>query len=284
MLTAWVAMTAQTDSLRRITPVRPETNTTLTPPKGTPEEIIKQYLTGDTASAKAQERKDSLAKIYPHYPLLTDVTIGVNILDPLLMAFGQTYGNFEVSGTLNMWNRLQGVLELGMGRAKSSPDDKNYSYVGKLSPFARIGVNYNLLFKKTPDYQAILGLRLGYTTFKYDINDIVISDPYWRDEIIKDIKGEKSHALWGEFGVGLRIKLFKNVSAGWQLKYKWLFSYKKNENSEPWFVPGYGARGKSLSATLSIYYTIPLSKDKWPAQQTKETPARVTSKSSVVMD
>ena len=47
----------------------------LTPPKGTSEEIIRQYVVGDTAQAKAQERKDSLRKIYPHYPILTDVPV-----------------------------------------------------------------------------------------------------------------------------------------------------------------------------------------------------------------
>ena len=39
---------------RKVTPVKPSTNKVLTPPKGTDEKIIQQYLTGDTAQARAQ--------------------------------------------------------------------------------------------------------------------------------------------------------------------------------------------------------------------------------------
>ena len=38
-----------------VTPVAPSTNVTLTPPKGTDEKVIERYLSGDTASARAQE-------------------------------------------------------------------------------------------------------------------------------------------------------------------------------------------------------------------------------------
>ncbi len=87
---------------RKVTPVKPSTNKVMTPPKGTDEKIIEQYLSGDTAQARAQERKDSLAKIYPHYPTLTELQLGVNFGDALLMAFGQKYSSFDVSATLNM--------------------------------------------------------------------------------------------------------------------------------------------------------------------------------------
>ncbi|MBP5498409.1 MAG: hypothetical protein J6X81_03450 [Muribaculaceae bacterium] len=277
-------ISAQADSVvRRITPVRPATNTVLTPPKGTSEEIIRQYVVGDTAQAKAQERKDSLRKIYPHYPILTDVTFGINILDPVLMAFGQKYGGVDLSATLNMWNRLQPVIEVGLGRAKVTPDDQSYTYKGKLSPYFRVGFNYNLLFKKEPAYQAFVGLRLGYSTFRYDITDITLKENYWKEERTLDITGEKSHALWGEIALGLRVKVWKNISAGWQVKYHGIFNYKSTENSRPWYIPGYGPRNSSLAATLSIYYTLPLMKDRWPVK-TEVKQDKVSSKKSLVTD
>ncbi len=283
---AVTSITAQhvADSLRRISPVRPQTNTVLTPPKGTSEEIIKQYVTGDTASAKAQERKDSLRRIYPRYPLLTDVTLGVNILDPLLMAFGQKYGGVDVSATLNMWNRLQPVLEVGIGRALSTPDDESYTYKCHVSPYVRIGANYNFLFKKTPDYQMFLGVRLGASTFKYDIYDATVNETYWRESHHPTIMSQRSHAIWGEAVLGLRIKLWGPISAGWQLKYHGLFKYKKTENSDPWYIPGYGTRTSTLATMFSIYYTLPLSRAKWPAKEKKETSTKLSSKSSPVLE
>ena len=80
--------------------MKPSTNKVLTPPKGTDEKIIQQYLSGDTAQARAEERKDSLAKIYPRYPKLTELSLGLNFGDAILMAFGQKYSSFDVSATL----------------------------------------------------------------------------------------------------------------------------------------------------------------------------------------
>ncbi len=256
---------------RRITPVKPATNTVLRPEKGTKEEVIRRYLAGDTVSAKAEERKDSLRRIYPHYPAITDVTVGINFLEPVLMAFGQKHAGVDVSVTLNMWNRVQPVIELGMGYAKDTPEDMNYTYKSPLSPFARLGVNYNFLFKSEPKYNALVGVRIGCATFKYDITDATHWGGYWGEKKEFSIMGEKSNALWGEFLAGVRVGLWKNLSMGWQVKYHGIFSYKKTPNSSPWFIPGYGARNRHWAFSFSFYYTIPLSKGKWP-QTDKDEP------------
>ena len=239
------------DGGRHITPVKPSTNTVLSPKKGTSEEVIQQYLTGYTASAAATEQRDSLKKVYPHYPMLTDLTLGVNILDPVLALFGQKYGGVDVNATLNMWNRLQPEVDLGMGWAKYCPDDKSFTYRGKLSPYARLGVNYNFLYKSDPAYKVFLGVKCGYSFFNYEIGKF-------------DIAGQKSHAVWGEFLVGLNVKLWRNISAGWQAKYHRLFNHKSNANSEPWYIPGFGPRNSNLAVTFNVCYTLPLCKDKWP--------------------
>ena len=41
---------AQTNEQRRITPVKPNTNTILRPAKGTKEEVVQRYLDGDRKS------------------------------------------------------------------------------------------------------------------------------------------------------------------------------------------------------------------------------------------
>ena len=254
-----VAMTAmgQTPDKRHVTPVKPETNQVKPPPKGTDENVIQQYMSGDSTAA-LEARRDSLRRIYKRYPLLTDLTIGVNLAEPLFMAMGQSYASADVNATLNMWNRFQPVLELGLGWAKNSPDDKYFSYRAKLSPYVKIGANYNFMFKNSPDYQAFIGIRLGYSTFGYDIDDIHYDNSYWDEHLDTSIKGERSHAFWGEAGVGLKVKLFDRVSMGWMLRYHGIFSYGKKEHSSPWFVPGYGPRGSSLGFSLSIGYTLPL--------------------------
>lgn len=266
----WLPLGAQ-EQQRKVTPVKPTTNKVLTPPKGTDEKIIDQYLTGDTASARAQERKDSLARIYPHYPLLTQLAVGLNFGDALLMAFGQKHMSFDVNVTLNMWNRLQPVVAVGLGRAKVTPDDMNFTYNSKLSPYFKVGANYNFLFKNEPRYNLYAGVRLGYSTFKYDITDVHFNNGYWgENDLSYDLRGLKSSALWGEFLVGLKVGIAGNWALGWEAKYHGLFNYKKSDNGKPWYIPGYGVRTGKWGFGLSLYYTIPLSSDRWPIIEKKE--------------
>jgi hypothetical protein len=257
-LLAVLTATAQEPDKRHVTPVKPETNQVKPPPKGTDEKVIQQYLTGDSAAAVAEARKDSLRRAYKRYPLITDLSVGINVAEPLFMAFGQSYASADINATLNMWNRLQPTIELGLGWAKSTPDDLYFTYRGKPSPYFKVGANYNFLFKSGPDYQAIVGIRLGYSTFDYDVTDVDYSNGYWQEHTAFDIKGEHSSALWGEAGVGLKVRIAGPLALGWMIRYHGIFNYSKNEHSRPWFIPGYGPRKSSLGFSLNISYTLPL--------------------------
>ncbi len=256
VLTGLTAMAQQPDK-RRVTPVVPENNRVLPPPKGTNEQVIQQYITGDSTAAMQEARKDSLRRAYKRYPRVTDLSVGINVAEPLFMAFGQSYASADVNATLNMWNRLQPVVELGLGWAKSDPDDMNFCYRGKPSPYFKVGANYNFMFKNSPDYQVYAGIRLGYSTFGYDITGALYLNSYWQEVIDFDIKGERSHALWGEAGLGIKVKLLERLSMGWMIRYHGIFNYGKTEHSRPWFIPGYGPRGSSLGFSLGFYYTLP---------------------------
>ncbi len=218
-------------------------------------------FTLDSTAAIQEALKDSLRRVYKRYPRLTDLSIGINLTEPLFMAFGQSYASADVNATLNMWNRIQPTVELGLGWANKSPDDMNFTYKGKPSPYFKVGANYNFLFKNTPDYQVFLGVRLGYSTFSYDVADVRYVNSYWNEDIPYAIKGEHSHALWGEAGVGLKVKLFGHLAMGWMIRYHGIFDYGKNANSKPWFIPGYGPRGSSLGLSLGIFYTLPLHRE-----------------------
>jgi len=272
MLTA-ATLNAQEPDKRHVTPVKPETNQVKPPPKGTDEKIIQQYITGDTATALAEARKDSLRRVYKRYPLLTDLAIGVNFVEPIFMAFGQTYASADINATLNMWNRVQPTVEVGLGWAKTSPEDNNFTYKGKPSPYIKVGANYNLMFKNSPDYQALIGLRLGYSTFGYDVTDIRYNNSYWHEHLTANVTGQHSHALWGEAGLGLKVKLWERVSMGWMIRYHGLFSYGKNGQSRPWFIPGYGPRKSSLGFSLGINYILPVRHSSKPVNN-PSTPQR----------
>ena len=247
------------DTLRHVTPVRPSTNVVKPPPRGTDEALIRRYLNGDSAALE-EERRDSLRRVYTRYPLLTDVAVGLNFIDPVLMAVGRDYASVDVHATLNMWNRLQPVLEIGVGWGKTTPEDMNFTYRAKPSIYGKVGINYNFLFKSDPKYNAFLGVRLGYSSFKYDLTDANYHNSYWDETFTFDARGIKSSALWGEVLAGLRVHIWREWSLGWTIRYHGLFNYTKSENGKPWFIPGYGPRRGSLGFTFSLSYTIPLYK------------------------
>ena len=259
ILTLMVTVLAwsQDPQRRHITPVQPATNKTLPPARGTDEEVIKRYLSGDTLAVAEEARRDSLRRAYKRYPLVTDLTLGLNFIDPVLMAFGQDYASVDVHATLNMWNRLQPVVELGLGWGRNRPEDMNFTYRAQPSPYFKVGMNYNFLFKSEPRYQALLGLRLGYSPFRFQVTDVDYRNNYWDESVTFDIPKVSSHALWGEAVAGLRVSIWREWSLGWTLRYHGMFKCKNTENARPWFIPGYGPRRQNIAFTFSVAYTFP---------------------------
>lgn len=254
---------------RRVSPVERSTNRTMTTKElnEKKKELRAQgmVIMGDSIVADSVAMKSDTVKVTKmQYPMLTSVIVGVNFWDPLMRILGQSYGGVDFSAELSMWNRIHPIVEVGAGWANSTPEDMNFTYKGKLSLYGKLGANYNFSFNSSPDYVAMVGLRAGYSSFKYDITDISLVNDYWGQNKTIEILDQKSHALWCELMLSLKIKLVGNLSAGWAFKYHFLLNHKSNTNSEPWYIPGFGSRTGHITGGFSLYYTIPLHKKKEP--------------------
>lgn len=221
----------------------------------------------------------------PVYPRISAVTFGLNFCDGIMALAGQNYGGFDLWAELSLWNWISPVVELGVGTGKETPDGNNYTYKGKPAPYFKLGFNYNFLYKSNPDYQVFAGFRAGFSSFKFDLTDISVNADYWAQHQRFSLCGFSSSALYGEALVGIKVKLIKQFSLGWTLRYKFLFNNKpatlaavqasggapydanmipNGAEASPWYIPGYGARKNHLGATFSLIYTIPLNKHKYP--------------------
>lgn len=201
---------------------------------------------------------DTVTKVKsgPVYPLLQSVSVGANFFDAVMKLAGQTYQSYDVWASLSLFNWIEPVVEFGVGFADNKPDEGNFHYKGKPSFYGKIGFNYNFLYKSNPDYQLYLGFRAGFSSFRYEITDITISSSYWDQTNHFSITDQKAHAFYGEVLAGIKVKIWKNISLGWNLRYKLKFSVSDGSNSTPWFIPGYGAKAK-LSGAFSVIYTLP---------------------------
>lgn len=192
----------------------------------------------------------------PVYPLLYSANIGFNFFDGILSLFGQSHSSYDVQASLSLHNWFEPAIELGIGFADNKPQTSNFRYKGYPSFYGKIGANYNFMYKSNPDYQVYLGIRFGYSSFKYEITDITINSDYWGQSNMFTIPDQKASMFYGQALAGIKVKIWKWFSLGWSLRYGFKMKENLPQNSKPWFIPGYGT--SALSATFSLIYTLPI--------------------------
>lgn len=192
------------------------------------------------------------------YPLLYALSIGVDIWNPLMRAFGQHYGLLDFSAQISLHNRYKPVFETGLGLAHNTPADNNFTYKSPLSVYFRLGADYNFLYNSDPQYQYFIGLRYGFSSFSFSIEDISILSTYWDETAHPSIPAQHPFVGWWEFVMGLKVQLWGPISAGWTLRYHNIIHESKSTYGNPWYIPGFGTRGSSISGSFTITYTLDL--------------------------
>ncbi len=205
------------------------------------------------------------------YPLLHSATVSLDLFTPAMRVFGTKYGLGEVAAEINLYNRYIPVLEFGLGQAENTPDDNNYTYKSAISPFFRIGMNYNFFYGSNPDYMLMIGLRYGFSPFKFEVTDISQQGGYWNEPMTYNIPSQSVTAGYLQLLLALRVRIFDNFSMGWSIRYQSIMHESATPHGKAWYIPGFGARNRSLNATFSLSYTIPLSNTDALSEKTTET-------------
>lgn len=190
-------------------------------------------------------------------PLLFSASVGVDLWDPLMRIFGQSYGMVGFSAEINLHNRYIPVVEVGLGNASSTPSNQNYTYHVGLSPYFRIGANYNFLYNSNPDYQFVAGIRYGWSRFSYQLRDVLITDGYWGQQETVDFPSQTSSVSYINVLFGLRVKIWKPISMGWNVRFRAILHETEQPGGQPWYIPGYGARN-GITGSFSVFYTFSL--------------------------
>ncbi|MCM1022136.1 MAG: DUF6048 family protein [Muribaculum sp.] len=300
IFTILIAATAIVSTLpaaaqRRITPVQtPDPNAPKTAVNGTPtpvqplidangnklaprpESVVEQrdmhghIVLVDTISGR--EYHDTILVVAPKlvYPRFQAVTVGINFWDLAARAFGQSYGLGSAWAELSIHNWFKPYIEVGIGSANHMPKDESYRYKSATAPFFKIGLNYNFLYNSTPDYSVYVGLRYGMSHFSYLVEDATTSNGYWQEELLLNVPKQTATAGYFEALVGLRVRIFSNISLGWEIKWHSLLHEGTHLNGKPWYIPGFGSRSATFSGAFSISYTLPLH----PSKPSPEPPAQ----------
>ncbi len=220
--------------------------------------VLVDTVSGREFQDTLSSQSDTIPKMI--YPLFHSASISADFFELAMRAFGQHYGLIGFSAEVNLHNRYIPVVEIGFGQAENTPEDNNYTYSSPLAPFFKIGVNYNFLYNSNPDYMVYAGARYGFSPFKWEITGITQPPGYWDEPLDYSIPSQSATAGYYEIIFGLRIKIAGNFSLGWSVKYHSILHESKSEHGQPWYIPGYGARGGSIGASFALTYTLPLNR------------------------
>lgn len=209
------------------------------------------------------------------YPLIHEVIAGVNVWDPIMRTLGQKYGLGDVWAELSMHNRYFPFLAIGVGNINDTPVDKNYTFKSPVAPYFKLGGSYNFFYNSNPDYRLQMGMRYGFSTYKWSVLDVTVDEGYWNAPTSYSLKDLSNTAGYLEITFGLKVKIAGNFSAGWTIVYHTVLHESKSPYGKPMYIPGYGKRNGAFTGNFSIMYTIPINKK--TLSEVKKTEDRLTS-------
>lgn len=215
----------------------------------------------DTLSGN--EWVDSMALAQPKvigniYPLLDAVNIGVDFWPAANRLFGAEYGLAGIWARLSFHNRFFAVVEGGISNANSTPEGMNYTYKSPVTPYFKVGMDYNFFYNSDSRYQVYLLLRYGISRIRYSLSDVNVNNSYWDITTRPVFPSQTSVNGYIQIGAGIHVTLWGPIALGWNFKYQRVVHHSTETYGAPWNVPGMGLRNSELGISLSLIYTIPL--------------------------
>lgn len=201
-----------------------------------------------------EEKVDSLQQKDIH--VFQGVQLGVDLAGALL-ANVSSYGSYEGYARFNIKEKYFPVVEVGLGYSNYTNDATDLHFKTN-SPFIRVGCDYNFAKDKHSGNRVYGGVRLGYSSFKFNQDGPNIVDPIWVGQSIPlSYKNQKSNGSWFELVFGLEAKIKGPFHLGWTLRYKKRLSQKELEWGKAWCIPGYGENDNYLfTGTFNVILDI----------------------------
>lgn len=207
------------------------------------------------AAPVAADAKDSAEIKNDSVPLFNGIAVSVDLVGPMQMVFGD-YGQYEAALRINLKDRYFPIVELGIGKADHNDDATDITY-NTSAPYAKIGVDFNLLKNKHDIYSLFAGARYAFTSFKYDLSHPGMTDPVWGGMAPYEGYGIKCSYQWLEIVIGVDAKMWGPVHLGWSVRYRSRLSHNDGTMGNTWYVPGFGKAGSSsLGGTFNIAIDI----------------------------
>ena len=190
-------------------------------------------------------------------PLYGGLSVSADVFGVIGSFVLNDYLSAEVALNADFKNLFFPVVELGFGTMDLT-DDTYFIHYKSAAPYARIGLDYNLMAKKQTANFLFAGVRYGFSSFKYDVSAPDLHDEVWGGTLPFRYSDIRSSAHWLEMLLGIKVKIVKNFFMGWTARFKFRFSAKETLNTTPWYIPGYGDnKSSNFGFTYNFMYKLP---------------------------
>ncbi len=216
--------------------------------------IVSILLLWPTA-ANAQLRRKKIIVQPDTVPLLNGFAVSADIMGPIQRAISD-YGQYEAALRLNLKDYYFPVIELGLGSCNHVDGATEVSYKTR-APYGRAGIDFNLMKDKHDIYRLYGGIRYAFTSFKFDIGSMGVTDPVWGDHAAYEAEDVKASYQWLELVFGVDATIWGPFHMGWSVRYRNRLFYNIDDMDNCWYVPGYGKHGRSrIGATFNLIFDI----------------------------
>jgi Domain of unknown function (DUF6048) len=196
-------------------------------------------------------------------PLFNGLTIQADIASIIssLLSTGETY-SYEAGAQIDLKHKFYPIIEMGFaGANKTATNNINFKTDGL---YGRVGVDLNLLTPKKDEKPTtnlfLAGVRLGMSSFPYNISNAVITDDYWGGSQSISYSDKIATKIWYEIVIGMRVEVTKNIFMGWTVRNRSLLSQNVSGEVAPWFIPGYGTNAENnwgISYVIGYKFQLP---------------------------
>ena len=137
--------------------------------------------------ASAQRRKPVTTVNEDSIAFFRGIAVGTDVVGPAMRLLAN-YGQYEAMVRVNIKDRYYPIVEIGVGQADKTDETTGVRFKTS-APYARVGVDFNVLKNKHDIYRFLVGGRLGYTSFKYDVTSPGTFDPVWHVQVPYEANG-----------------------------------------------------------------------------------------------
>lgn len=223
---------------------------------------LKSQLSSDSIQSKYSKWVPLLDEEKKELPLFQGFTVSFDVIGIGMLAVSD-YGTIEGALRLSLKNTWLPIVELGYGICDRRDYNTKIQYKVN-APFVRLGCDWNFLRNKFQDNRMFVGLRWGFSTYKYDMYGPSVTDPVYGVSQPFDFSGTSSTSNWMEIVFGCQVKVYRNFHMGWSIRLKYHISSSKNDYSKAYYIPGYGTTtsGNTWSGSYNLIFDLNWGKGK----------------------